>query len=780
MPRPSHLAALVLILLTTASASAQSPCKPWFKHQQIGTFYNAGFAMVDLDPDGWLHLVGNTGWDGLKVWKFGPNGSVEFIETMDQNTDYELLAGDFDNDGDTDLITGHAETQTLHIFENTNGTLLKSAGTHIPDLRVLHAAADFDQDSLPDLVVTTPTHIMLYRNNNDGTFSERSRLPFDDSVYEVIPASLNSDGLRDMLVHSRDTVTPIRQNADGTFETLPSISVPGLRYERTLSGDVNNNGLTDLILPDRRVLLADGQEGFTEAPELDPRIDRISKLVDIDRDGDLDLLVNAYTPDGNSRTTYTLLNDGTGAFTFLEHDTVGPGYPEQKYILIHDVNRNGNLDIVAQRGRLIDLRFGSGDGIFDDVPFQQFFAGTLRRATLGDIDADGDIDIVATGNDPGPVIKVITNDGSGNFTLVAAMAAPSTVYERVALADFDADGDLDILAWTASHGLWIYENTPDGFFSQIHAIPHRDGGPAAVPFAVEISINGRIDIVVGDTEDGVRGYTVYYNNGDWDFARRFTAAPSADHVLAVADFNNDGRADLLCADSDSQEDELQICYKRVWKFDDPVPVRVFGDSLPFAMPGDFNGDGWMDFASYGWLTRNVIIMTNQRDGTFLPTATLDDYLYARDPGVLDLDGDGFDELTFASQNYPTRATLFSFNALGEVTNQTLFGNVTNKVLGSPVGDLNGDGATDILQVTGDFSSGGISVFFNQCPGAPCFPDLDNDGDTDTDDLIAFLNRWSSQFNDDCSGYDCTADLDKNGTVDTRDFVAYLNAWNAGC
>ncbi|MBN4052475.1 VCBS repeat-containing protein, partial [bacterium AH-315-K20] len=258
MPRPSHLAALVLILLTTASASAQSPCKPWFKHPQIGTFYNAGFAMVDLDPDGWLHLVGNAGWDGLEIWRFGPNGSVVLIETVDQNTDYKLLAADFDNDGDTDLVTGHAETQTLHIFENTNGTLLKSAGTHIPDLLELHAASDFDRDGLPDLVVTTSTHIVLYRNNDDGTFSEWISTPFEDA-WDVWPATIDHDELPDLYVRSGAGITPIRQRADGTLEILTPFEIPG---GGPSLGDINGNGLTDIIYDTHVVVFADGEGGF--------------------------------------------------------------------------------------------------------------------------------------------------------------------------------------------------------------------------------------------------------------------------------------------------------------------------------------------------------------------------------------------------------------------------------------------------------------------------------------------------------------------------------------
>ncbi|MBN4052476.1 VCBS repeat-containing protein [bacterium AH-315-K20] len=782
MARTLYLTALVLFVLTTTAARAQSPCKPWFKHQQVAKNFWGGIALIDLDPTGWLDLVGNTEQNGLEIWRFGTDGSVTLIETVDEQTGYTLLAADFDGDGDTDLVTGNTTSNTLHIYTNTNGTLLKLPGTHIPNLREIHAATDLDLDGLPELVVHASTEILIYKINADGTMTKWTSVPFDDLLDAVVPASINQDEHPDLLVVYWNRITPIRQNPDGTFEVLSSTRL-SRASNTTLTGDINRDGLTDVLYDDRKVLLGQGQGEFAQGADLDERVSSLGTLTDLDHDGDLDLLVNARTPDDTAWSAYTMLNDGQGNFTFLEHNTIISSYSSAEYILVQDINRDGHLDLVSQRSGLTDLRMGFGDGSFDSVPFQPVFENHLRRATLGDIDADGDLDIIATGDDPDPAIKVLTNDGTGSFVIAAAMAAPSEVYERTPLFDFDGDGDLDILAWTLSHGLWIYKNTDDGFFSQVHVFPHREGGPAFVPLVSDINNNRRPDIVAGDAEGETRGYTVYLNRGNGEFLRRFSAAPTADHVLAIADFNNDGNMDLLCANTDENDDQLQICYgKRSGIFYDPVPIQILGDSTPYAMPGDFNGDGWQDFVIYGWVSRDVKVVINQRDGTFLHTETLEQLFAVRDPGVVDLDGDGFDELVCATQNTSGKSAIFSFNAAGRLLTERPYGNAAGNVLSTPVGDLNGDGATDILQVAWRRyrGNGCFSVFLNQCPGSPCFPDLDNDGDTDTDDFITFLTRWNTQRGSDCSGYDCTADLDKNGTVDSRDFVAYLNAWAAGC
>ncbi len=417
--------ALASSLLGAAHAAAQDACEPWFKHQQTDRFYPRAFAMVDLDPPRWPHLFGNAGSRGLEISRFGPNGAVEFLGAVSENTSYGLLAADFDGDGDTDVVVGHDAGETLHVFANTGGTLVEGPGTHIPGLLTLYFASDFDLDGLPDLIVTTRTDILLYGNAADGTFVQSAGVPFEQ-VLDVLPAALDHDALPDMLVITWHTITPIRQQADGAFEVLPPIDVYNPGADHILPGDINGDGLTDILHDQRRVLLGEGDGRFTHAPDLDPRVDSLIRLVDIDRDGDLDLLVNATNLDGEY-SSFTMLNDGAGVFGFLEHSDIFSPYSRPAGTLIEDMDRDGHPDVVAYRDRLIDLRFGAGDGSFDDVPFSVFFEDLLRRATLGDTDGDGDLDVLASGDDPDPAVKILANDGLGAFASAAEMSSPSTI-----------------------------------------------------------------------------------------------------------------------------------------------------------------------------------------------------------------------------------------------------------------------------------------------------------------------------------------------------------------
>jgi hypothetical protein len=783
MARPQGTVTTALFLFAAAQAVAQDGCRPWFRHPQVDSFYTGGFALVDLDPQGWPALVGNAYYEGLEIWRLGPEGLVARAGRVGEDLGVGLLAADFDGDGDTDLLARHISTDAVHIFTNRAGTLVEGPGTEIAGLFELYLACDFDLDGLPDLVVSAAGNIVVLRNAGDGTFTAPVGLPLGN-IDRVLPAAIDLGGAPGMFVVTRDEVTPIRYLADGSLQALTPTEIDYSGLGEYLCGDIDGDGLSDLLYDDRRVLLGRGQGALVEGPELDARVVGVRKLADIDLDGDLDLLANAERAGGDFSTAYTLLNDGAGGFTLLDHDRIVSSHPVPKAVIVDDVNGDGRPDLVAQRGNLIDLRFGSGDGHFDHVPLQIFFEGVLRRASLGDMDNDGDLDVVATGDDPQAALKVLANDGSGSFAIAAAMAAPSTIYERTPLADFDGDGDLDILAWTAEHGLWFYENTPDGFYSQVHILPHPAGGPTEAPIVADLDRNGRLDIVVGDSDGESRGYSVYFDRAGWDFTRKFYPAPQADHVLASADFDNDGLGDILCADTDGEADELLVCFgKGNWRFTDPEPTGVLGDESPYATPGDFNGDGWQDFIVYGWVAREVRVMINQRDGSFLHSATLDRYFAVRDPGVVDLDGDGFDELVCASQSSTRKlAGLFEFNAFGGVISEQHFGVGLGPPLGSPVGDLNGDDAPDILLVAtrSTFGPGGVALCVSPCPGAPCMPDFNHDGALDTRDLVVYLGAWADQREGDCSDFRCPADLDRNGVIDPRDLVRFLGAWAAGC
>ena len=118
-----------------------------------------------------------------------------------------------------------------------------------------------------------------------------------------------------------------------------------------------------------------------------------------------------------------------------------------------DFDGDGDVDLVT--GDLLgDIRIATNDGtgIFTDAGLILDTAGEIESVKVVDIDGDSDLDIIAVTYDvfnTNPAVHVLTNDGTGNFTVVS-METTFQGADDIAFGDLDNDGDIDIAAtfWT--------------------------------------------------------------------------------------------------------------------------------------------------------------------------------------------------------------------------------------------------------------------------------------------------------------------------------------------
>ena len=151
----------------------------------------------------------------------------------------------------------------------------------------------------------------------------------------------------------------------------------------------------------------------------------------------------SYTDDaGNSETITSealnaLSNDGKGSFN-ASGQSFGP-YNAGKKSTLGDIDGDGDLDLIVSSNTVNSTKvyLNNGSGVFSDTEQSLGTANTYQTA-LGDIDGDGDLDLVApsySGND-----KIYLNNGSGVFS------ESSTFYsggiQSLELGDIDGDGDL--------------------------------------------------------------------------------------------------------------------------------------------------------------------------------------------------------------------------------------------------------------------------------------------------------------------------------------------------
>ncbi|MDO7876506.1 T9SS type A sorting domain-containing protein [Hymenobacter sp. ASUV-10] len=329
--------------------------------------------------------------------------------------------------------------------------------------------------------------------------------------------------------------------------------------------DIDNDGDLDLLVVDilnRAITVARNAAGGTlaaPATALTLPSDYFPQelaIGDLDNDGDLDLAISTYfsTQGGNGAITIGL-NDGQGAFTAPAPATLSTLVGNQPTgIEVGDIDADGDLDILTANYAANSVSVCRNNGSAGFTLAATVAVGiSPRDLALGDLDGDGDLDLVTANGGGTPNASVRLNNGSGQFTAPAQGGSLSTGQQSigVALGDVDGDGDLDALVTNPSSGsVSVCLNNAAGLLTPIVPAVALGGVPAATPFDValgDIDGDGDLDGLAVNAYGNAPTVRVMINDGlgGFSLSRNYIVPLSATpNHIALGDLNGDGDLDL--------------------------------------------------------------------------------------------------------------------------------------------------------------------------------------------------------------------------------------------
>jgi FG-GAP-like repeat len=316
-----------------------------------------------------------------------------------------------------------------------------------------------------------------------------------------------------------------------------------------------------------------------------------------------------------------------------------------------DIDGDGDLDIVLAKGRhgpIVDrVLFNDGKGHFVASDLGPI-ADRTYTAALADVDGDGDLDVL-TSNDTPDKKLVYLNDGKGKFTIAGTWGQPQWSTRNAAIADLNGDGRVDVIAANRPGPSFACLNEGKGrFSSECIAIP-AESATTIVPG--DFDHDGFIDLAV-PSRDGAQS-RIYFNDGKAGFARTLPFGPpkAAARVGAAADFDRNGSLDLVVGDEAA---ESMVVYLNDGKGNLTSGFRIAEKGrTPYAIAaGDLNRDGKPDIV-LGYTSGPHAVFFNDGDGQrFTRVAIGDEKGSAYGFAIGDVNGDKFPDIALARSGAP--------------------------------------------------------------------------------------------------------------------------------
>ncbi len=394
-----------------------------------------------------------------------PNGDYYFKATLSSelSVSQQNNSGDDSTDSDYDPANNQSDLVTFsgtsvlnvdlgikYIYVESNATIEGLTQNSI-------AVADYDADNYIDFIQSgtdnTNAKTILYKNNQSGGFTQVSTNIINLKNASSDWGDFDNDGDVDLVISgttdSNKDTTLVYSNNNGVFTDIGASLAPASSGQVSW-GDYDNDGDLDLLISGNytatKIYTNNGNNTFSDSQiALTGLKNGSAQWFDIDKDGYLDFIITGSSV-ALLGETLIYKNNGDGTFTNTQFDD------EQytiSYIAIADFNKDGYPDFMAMAtensNNYILYYQNNQDGTFtkQSNDFEALGSGSIMSV---DFNNDGNVDLFYYGEDQSSnkISKLYQNNGDGTFSALA-----NCFWEKssgtVASADFDNDGDIDII-----------------------------------------------------------------------------------------------------------------------------------------------------------------------------------------------------------------------------------------------------------------------------------------------------------------------------------------------
>jgi FG-GAP-like repeat/FG-GAP repeat len=361
---------------------------------------------------------------------------------------------------------------------------------------------------------------------------------------------------------------------------------------------------------------------------------------------------------------------------------------------------SGNALRLAMAGLLLAATVGLdvGDASAASQPLEPSFVEAFNfvgmggsNVATGDVDGDGDLDLVATNQFP-PSISLLVGNGDGTFASHVDYAVPAA--GGVRLVDLNGDGFDDVVVASGSAGLTVLMANGDGTLAD--GVGYAPGLSPTGWGMGDVNGDGHVDVVVSTSS----GVSVLAGNGDGTLAAPTSVYASADvDDMALADVNGDTILDLLAAETpQTSSSVVRVLFGDGQGGFSSHGLMVFSGGATLLGPlvtADLNGDGHLDVIVSDFVGGPVAVFLGNGDGSFGPILQFGGGQTPRSIAAGDLNRDGIADLAIVDALSFTRL----FLGRGDGTFA-----LSAFVVGSPsiavtMGDFNADSALDFAVAT---------------------------------------------------------------------------------